>query len=87
MAGWFLVSGLDCANVSLPAAPAGSTVRPKGCIADIASAAVPSVVTIKVVGPTGSGTGSGFVMPQHGYILTNNHGRRHAQGQDHRDLL
>ena len=73
VAGGFLVSRLDGANVSLPAAPAGSSVRAKGSIADIASAAVPSVVTIKVVGPTGSGTGSGFVMRQDGYILTNNH--------------
>jgi putative serine protease PepD len=30
-------------------------------------------VTIKVEGPAGAGTGSGFVMRKDGYILTNNH--------------
>jgi putative serine protease PepD len=76
LAGGFLVSRIDGANVLLPAAPAapaGSAVRPKGSIADIASAVLPSVVTIKVVGPAASGTGSGFVVRQDGYILTNNH--------------
>jgi putative serine protease PepD len=73
LAGGFLVSRIDGANVLLPVAPAGSAVRPKGSIADIASAVLPSVVTIKVVGPAGSGTGSGFVVRQDGYILTNNH--------------
>src|ERR1035437_65596 len=73
VAGGFLVSRTDGGSASLPPAPAGSAVRPKGSIADIASRVLPSVVTIKVVGPAGSGTGSGFVMRQDGYILTNNH--------------
>jgi putative serine protease PepD len=73
LAGGFLVSRTYGASGSLPDAPAGSAVRPKGSIADIASRVLPSVVTIRVVGPTGSGTGSGFVMRQDGYILTNNH--------------
>jgi putative serine protease PepD len=73
LAGALLVSRADGAGASLPPAPAGSAVRPKGSIADIASRVLPSVVTIKVVGPAGSGTGSGFVMRQDGYILTNNH--------------
>jgi putative serine protease PepD len=70
----FLVSRGERDNASpLPAAPAGSTVRPSGSIADIASRVLPSVVTIKVQGPAGQGTGSGFVVRKDGYILTNNH--------------
>src|SRR5664279_5135169 len=63
----------EAASASLPPAPASSPVRPLGSIADIASRILPSVVTIKVEGPAGAGTGSGFVMRQDGYILTNNH--------------
>ena len=73
VAGAFLVSRGERANASLPAAPAGLTVRPSGSIADIASRVLPSVVTIKVEGPAGQGTGSGFVVRKDGYILTNNH--------------
>src|SRR5664279_4944318 len=73
VAGAFLVSRADGANASLPPAPAGSTARPSGSIADIASRVLPAVVTIKVDGPAGAGTGSGFVVRKDGYILTNNH--------------
>ena len=73
IAGGFLVSRRDNATASLPVAPAGSTVRPAGSVADIAARAVPSVVTIKVRGADVSGTGSGFVLRKDGYILTNNH--------------
>ena len=73
LAGGFLVSRTYGASGSLRDAPAGSAVRPKGSIADIDSRALPCVVTIRVVGRTGSGTGPGFVMRQDGYILTNNH--------------
>ena len=47
--------------------------RPEGSIADIASGAVPSVATIRVSGPGGSGTGSGWVYDDSGHIVTNNH--------------
>jgi putative serine protease PepD len=73
VAGAFLVSRGDGGSASLPPAPASSTVRPQGSIADVASRVLPSVVTIKVEGSSGTGTGSGFVMRQDGYILTNNH--------------
>jgi putative serine protease PepD len=73
LAGAYLVSRGGGGNAVLPAAPAGSTDRPSGSIADIASRVLPSVVTIKVTGPGVSGTGSGFVMRQDGYIVTNNH--------------
>jgi len=73
VAGGLLVSRRDGATSSLPTAPAGSTVRPAGSIADIAARALPSVVTIKVKGSDALGTGSGFVLRKDGYILTNNH--------------
>jgi len=73
LAGAFLVSRDYGGDASLPSAPSRPIARPKGSIADIASRVLPSVVTIKVEGPTGAGTGSGFVMRKDGYILTNNH--------------
>ncbi|HEY5249888.1 MAG TPA: trypsin-like peptidase domain-containing protein [Dermatophilaceae bacterium] len=73
MAGAFLVNRGSGGDASLPPAPAASVVRPKGSIADIATRVLPAVVTIKVEGPAAAGTGSGFVMRQDGYILTNNH--------------
>ncbi|MBA2415744.1 MAG: trypsin-like peptidase domain-containing protein [Geodermatophilaceae bacterium] len=47
--------------------------RPPGSIADIAERLTPAVVSIEVrVGDSG-GTGSGVVIDEDGYILTNNH--------------
>ncbi|MDQ1483413.1 MAG: putative serine protease PepD, partial [Actinomycetota bacterium] len=76
LTGAYLMSRGDRAagvSASLPAAPTGSAPRPKGSIADIAARSLPSVVTIKVKGADAEGTGSGFVLRQDGYILTNNH--------------
>jgi putative serine protease PepD len=73
LAGAFLVSRGESGEVSLPPAPIGTVARPNGSVANIASRILPAVVTIKVEGPSGAGTGSGFVMRQDGYILTNNH--------------
>jgi putative serine protease PepD len=42
-------------------------------VADIAAQVLPSVVSITVVSPQESDTGSGVVLRQDGYILTNNH--------------
>ncbi|NYF97507.1 S1C family serine protease [Janibacter cremeus] len=47
--------------------------RPEGSVAAIAADAVPSVVTIRVSGSGGSGTGSGWVYDDQGHIVTNNH--------------
>lgn len=47
--------------------------RPDGSVAAIAADAVPSVVTIRVNGSGGSGTGSGWVYDDRGHIVTNNH--------------
>ena len=49
------------------------TERPEGSTAEIAASAVPSVVTIRVQGGGGSGTGSGWVYDGKGHIVTNDH--------------
>lgn len=53
--------------------PNADITRPDGSIADIAATVAPSVVSIHVAGADGQGTGSGFVIREDGYILTNNH--------------
>ncbi len=57
----------------LPTVGSGATKRPDGSIPNIAAKALPSVVTIKVQGADGNGTGSGFVADDQGHIITNNH--------------
>lgn len=58
---------------SIPTVGGGATSRPEGSIANIAAKALPSVVTIRVNGADGTGTGSGFVADAKGHIITNNH--------------
>ena len=65
--------GFDRSPSSLPTVGSGATSRPEGSIANIAAKALPSVVTIKVQGADGNGTGSGFVADEQGHIITNNH--------------
>jgi putative serine protease PepD len=57
----------------LPQTDAALSGRPEGSIASVAAAVLPTVVQIEESGAGGSGTGSGFVIRQDGYILTNNH--------------
>ena len=56
-----------------PSPGAGATQRPSGSIANIAASATPSVVTLRVEGADGDGTGSGWVYDDRGHIVTNNH--------------
>jgi len=49
-------------------------------VADVAAEALPSVVTIEVTGAQESGTGSGVIIRDDGYILTNNHVVAAAEG-------
>ncbi|HSO63552.1 MAG TPA: trypsin-like peptidase domain-containing protein, partial [Ornithinibacter sp.] len=56
-----------------PSPGAGATTRPEGSIAEIAATATPSVVTLRVQGAGGDGTGSGWVYDDGGHIVTNNH--------------
>ncbi|WP_242448378.1 trypsin-like peptidase domain-containing protein [Cellulomonas sp. WB94] len=61
-------------DAGLPAAiGTGAGDRAPESVAGIAARVLPSVVSIQVTGPDGSATGSGFVLRQDGYILTNNH--------------
>jgi len=53
-------------------APASANRAPAS-VAGIAASVLPSVVSIQVTTSRGKGTGSGFVITQDGYILTNNH--------------
>ncbi|MEY3733579.1 MAG: hypothetical protein RL347_938 [Actinomycetota bacterium] len=66
------------ATATVAVAPIGATGDPVsppagGSIAAVAAALQPSVVQINVAGNGGAGTGSGFVIREDGYILTNNH--------------
>jgi putative serine protease PepD len=67
-------------SVVLTQSEAGESVRPSNSIAGIASTALPAVVSIAVSGPSGDGTGSGFILRADGYILTNNHVIESAAG-------
>jgi putative serine protease PepD len=64
------------ADAALPVAPPltpGARDQELTGVAAIAAATLPSVVAIEVRTPLGSGTGSGFVLREDGYLLTNNH--------------
>ncbi|CAB5239578.1 unannotated protein [freshwater metagenome] len=50
-----------------------SIERAPNSVAGIAARVLPSVVSISTVTSTGGGTGSGFIIDENGYILTNNH--------------
>ena len=54
-------------NTSVPITPANETVS------QIVQNVKSSVVSIKAEGNSGTGTGSGFIYRQDGYIITNNH--------------
>src|SRR5687768_10610250 len=66
----------------LPTAPQGTVERPADSVAGVANRLLPSVVQIAVRTGQGSGTGSGFVIRQDGYVLTNNHVVRAAAQSD-----
>jgi putative serine protease PepD len=60
-------------TVALPQSGADKSERPSGTVAAIAASVSPAVVSLEVTGAQGSGTGSGFVIRDNGYIVTNNH--------------
>ena len=63
----------DTGSAPAPSAGTGATTRANGTVANIAARATPSVVTLRVEGADGSGTGSGWVYDKAGHIVTNNH--------------
>lgn len=58
---------------NLPVVTSEPVDRAPDSVAGIASTALPSVVALEVSGNQGRGSGSGFVIREDGYILTNNH--------------
>ena len=61
-------------DAALPPAPSSPAIeREPGSVSAIAAEVLPSVVSIEVAGRQGTTTGSGFVLREDGYILTNNH--------------
>jgi len=76
--------GYFTANTASPTVPSsvvtvetrpGASVPASGSIAEVAAAVQPAVVQLEVVGKveTNSGSGSGFVISDEGYIVTNHH--------------
>ncbi|WP_061963918.1 S1C family serine protease [Demequina aurantiaca] len=65
--------GPSSSSVALPSVNGASVDRPEGSVASIAAAVMPSVVSIETTTAQGSATGTGFVIREDGYILTNNH--------------
>ena len=66
-------SSTGTSTVALPQSGADKSERPTGTVAAIAASVSPAVVSLEVNGAQGSGTGSGFVIRDNGYIVTNNH--------------
>jgi putative serine protease PepD len=60
-------------DAGLPVAGVDGDIPELTGVSAIAEAVLPSVVSIEVRTAVGVGTGSGFVLRQDGYILTNNH--------------
>nr|WP_239312404.1 trypsin-like peptidase domain-containing protein [Plantactinospora mayteni] len=58
---------------STAAEPPATARRPPDSLAGVAERLLPSVVTVRVSGNGGIGLGSGFVVTQDGYVITNDH--------------
>ncbi|MGH3517092.1 MAG: S1C family serine protease [Haloechinothrix sp.] len=64
-------SSVDSLSAPPPAKQTGNA--PAGTVEAVADKVTPSVVRLQVVGGGAAGEGSGFVITDDGYILTNNH--------------
>ena len=67
------VRGERTVTVEIAAPPASGTTTADQAMAKVAAAVMPSVVTITVTTPGGTGLGSGIILSADGTILTNNH--------------
>ncbi len=59
-------------DISIPV-PTGTTFRSDDSVAGVAARVLPSTVSIEVTATGLQGSGSGFVLREDGYIVTNNH--------------
>ncbi len=79
LAGALGAVGGTAATLAVGTRPTASPITPVGGfstpqdVVTVAAAVLPSVVQIRVVTTSGSGTGSGFVLTPDGLIATNNH--------------
>jgi len=74
VAGGLIVGATQSSGSTADSRSSTASATPSACpVTSVADQVVPSVVTIAASGPGGSGTGSGEVIRQGGYILTNNH--------------
>jgi putative serine protease PepD len=60
-------------RVTLGAAPVGRVDRAPDSVAGIATRVLPGVVKVEVQGAGQTGTGTGFVVDESGYVVTNSH--------------
>ena len=91
-AGYQLAASTSETNAAVTASAPGSTSldvtaedlspRADNSITSIADSTLPTVVSISVESSSESGTGSGFVVREDGYIVTNNHVVETASGAD-----
>jgi putative serine protease PepD len=67
-------------TATTPVIDQGDTPAAEGSVEAVASTVLPSVVTIRVAGQQGEGSGSGIILSPDGTILTNNHVVEVAEG-------
>jgi putative serine protease PepD len=73
-------SSTSTPTATTPVVDQGDTPAAEGSVEAVASAVLPSVVTIRVAGQQGEGSGSGIILSSDGTILTNNHVVEVAEG-------
>ncbi|MEZ5115160.1 MAG: trypsin-like peptidase domain-containing protein [Candidatus Nanopelagicales bacterium] len=66
-------STLTSAGTVLPQVSGDTSPPAEGSVAAIVASVMPAVVSLEVTGSGGAGTGSGFVVREDGYLVTNNH--------------